>query len=73
MKKLLVLMALLSGCESQLFGTSTWQIAAETHTCTVTQMNKVQAEANWCAANTQYYSTYCYGTAIIRNCDARIK
>lgn len=70
-KTALVACLLLAGCESQVLGQATWQAAIETHTCTVPQMDKVQSEAAWCTANTQYYSTYCYGTAIIRNCEAR--
>lgn len=45
-----------------------WNAAARTHQCTETQMSKAQAEAEWCKKNTDYLSTYCYGTAIIRNC-----
>ena len=64
---------LLAGCESQVLGQTTWQAATETHTCTVEQMDKVQREAEWCSTNTQYFSTYCYGTALIRNCTERTK
>jgi len=45
-----------------------WNSAAKTHRCTEAQMNKAQAEADWCKKNTDYLSTYCYGTAIVRNC-----
>lgn len=31
-------------------------------------MEKAQSEALWCNKNTKYLSTYCYGTAIMRNC-----
>ena len=45
-----------------------WNSAAKTHRCTEAQMSKAQAEADWCKKNTDYLSTYCYGTAILRNC-----
>ena len=45
-----------------------WNSAAKTHRCTEAQMSKAQAEADWCTKNTDYLSTYCYATAIIRNC-----
>ena len=64
---IVILCLLLAGCESQV------QQAIETRTCTTEQMSKVQTEALWCNNNTDYLSTYCYGTAIMRNCEERKK
>ena len=47
---------------------SDWQLAAKTHRCTEEQMNKAQREAKWCNDNTSYFTSYCYGSAILRNC-----
>jgi hypothetical protein len=32
-------------------------------------MDKVEYETSWCVNNTDYISRYCYGTAILRNCE----
>lgn len=47
-----------------------WKEAPEVYTCTDDQMAKAEAEAEWCNENTDYFSTYCYGTSIMRNCEA---
>lgn len=46
-----------------------WESAPLTHVCTDQQMRKAEQEAAWCDENTSYFSTYCYGSAIIRNCE----
>lgn len=63
---LLLLLLLCTGCDSQ---KREWQTAPVDYTCTVEQMVKAQNEADWCVKNTGYYGTYCYGAAIIRNCE----
>jgi hypothetical protein len=49
-----------------------WQDASKYYKCTKEQMEKVEHEAKWCADNTNYISTYCYGSAIMRNCEPNI-
>ncbi len=49
-------------------GYDDWSNATRTHQCTEAQMSKAQSESEWCKENTDYLSTYCYATAIIRNC-----
>lgn len=48
-----------------------WQDAAATHACSVEQTKRVEADTRFCNENTSYFSSYCYGTAILRNCVAR--
>lgn len=36
--------------------------------CTAEQMARVQNESTWCDKNTGYFRSFCYGSAIIRNC-----
>lgn len=79
MKKLLRVAALmagaslftvgLGGCEP--YKQSDWETAPRTHVCTTDQMAKAQSEAAWCNENTMYFKTYCYGSAILRNCAAK--
>lgn len=45
-----------------------WEKAPYTYTCTAEQMSRAQDEAAWCRINTQFSSTYCYGSAILRLC-----
>jgi hypothetical protein len=59
---------MLAGCDVT---PGSWNEAPETHVCSEEQMKKVEAETMWCRINTSYLSEYCYGTAIIRNCEAR--
>lgn len=65
---------LLAGCDYKPFQEppeKPWQLAPVTHVCTAPEMTKAQAEAAWCNANTSYFATYCYGSAILRNCAPR--
>lgn len=62
----LVFVVLLAGCAEPKPGP--WTDAPLTHSCTKEQMEKAQVEAEWCNKNTSYFTTYCYGSAIIRNC-----
>ena len=50
-------------------GPEEWEIASRTYKCTKEQMERVESEAMWCNKKTSYFSTYCYGTAFIRNCE----
>lgn len=47
---------------------SAWETAPVDHTCTAEQMAKAQNESAWCNENTSYLASYCYGSAILRNC-----
>lgn len=48
--------------------TPEWQSAAEKYKCTEPEMNRVHTETKWCIDNTSYFKSYCYGSAIMRNC-----
>lgn len=45
-----------------------WKKAPTEYNCTEEQMDKVQKETIFCNEKTGYVKTYCYGTAIMRNC-----
>ena len=64
---------LLVGCDSNTVAPvkPEWERAIVTYRCTDAQMDRVHTQAEWCNKNTTYYSTYCYGAAIIRNCTKR--
>lgn len=64
---LLLLAVTLAGCADE----PSWTAAPRTHVCNADQMQRVQSEALWCNENTSYLSTYCYSTAILRNCSPR--
>jgi hypothetical protein len=57
---------LLSGCEPA--PRADWELAPKRYACTVEQMKRVETETKFCNENTSYFETYCYGTAIMRNC-----
>ena len=44
------------------------ELAPMEYDCTADQMKRVQEESTWCDKNTGYFRSYCYGSAIIRNC-----
>lgn len=46
-----------------------WRNATRYYKCTKEQMDRVEHEANWCRTNAGYGKAYCYGSAIIRNCE----
>lgn len=54
----------LSGCSDQ----PEWKIAPAIHHCSDEQVQRVEEEAEWCIENTDYLSTFCYGSAFMRNC-----
>lgn len=56
----------IGGCD---VGKPEWETALSTYKCAADQMAKAESEAHWCSANTGYTSTFCYGSAIIRNCE----
>lgn len=62
---------LLAGCEigSATPDSTAWQDAAETHTCTIEAQARVERDALLCNINAAYTRAYCYGAAIVRNCD----
>jgi hypothetical protein len=57
---------LLPGCER-----GDWQVAPRQYSCATEQMKKVEIETTFCIAKTDYTSAYCYGSAIIRNCEKK--
>ena len=68
--KYLFIVLLLAGCDSNTKPPekADWQQAPTAYQCTDVQILRVHTQAEWCTKNTSYYSTYCYGTAFIRNC-----
>lgn len=50
-----------------------WKIAPKVYKCTKEQMERVEHETKWCDDNTDYFRSYCYGTAFIRNCTKEVK
>lgn len=42
--------------------------ALKDYTCTADEMRRVESESVFCNKNTSFFSDYCYGSAIIRNC-----
>ena len=68
MKLLPMLIFILMGCDNKPTEKPEWEKAVTTYRCNDEQMARVHAQAEWCDKNTTYYSTYCYGTALIRNC-----
>lgn len=65
-----MLCAALAGCDDGFIQTprEEWQTAPAEYSCTVEQMKLVESQAAWCDENTSFFSSYCYGTAFIRNC-----
>lgn len=59
---------LCSSCDTAERSKAEWESAPREYTCTEEQMTRVQSEAGWCNENTSYFSSFCYGSAIIRNC-----
>jgi len=46
-----------------------WERAPREYTCSLEDQARVERETLFCKTNTGYRSVYCYGTAIMRNCD----
>lgn len=73
----LVPMIFLAGCiskEEQAVYDRQGQIddAPRNYVCTVEEMDRVQKEAKFCSDYGGYFDSYCYSSAIIRNCTRRI-
>lgn len=49
-----------------------WREATMTHRCTEEQNRRVESEHLFCKNNTSYFSSYCYGAAIMRNCTPKV-
>jgi len=58
------LTALVAACEYQ----TSPRNAPQRYSCTVEQMARVEHETSWCSENTDYFKSWCYGSAIMRNC-----
>lgn len=62
-----LILVLLAGC-TQVKTSAEWETAPAEYSCTEQQSVMVQKESTYCIKETNYLSTYCYGTAFIRNC-----
>jgi hypothetical protein len=68
----LLIVALLTGCVSEAEKQAgAWREAPYEYVCTGVQMARVQRETLFCKENTGFYPSYCYGSAIMRNCTHR--
>lgn len=65
----ILLVTLLAGCSVSSPATPEWNSAPIRYRCSREQMEKAEAEADWCITKTGYFSDFCYGTSIIRNCE----
>ena len=74
MRYLIILFLLTIGCNLDApQPEEDWRLAPKTYTCTKEQMDKVEHESEWCDNNTTYVQSFCYGSAIIRNCTKMTK
>lgn len=62
---------LLPGCSG--YETEEWKLAPSQRQCTEQEMARVERETSWCSENAGYIRSYCYGTAILRNCSALVE
>lgn len=62
---------LLIGCNSEggVGKLADWVEAPKTHKCSVEQHATVERETLFCVTNSGNHRRFCYGTAIMRNCD----
>jgi hypothetical protein len=66
---LITLAIILSGCaDSSDHKKAVYGDALKTHRCTPEQFKSVEDETHFCVEETSYYSSYCFATAIMRNC-----
>lgn len=64
----LLLLLLVASCNSpDLPPNSAWQDAPETHACSRSQIDLVEAEFKVCN-KTSFLSSYCYGAAVLKYC-----
>lgn len=48
-----------------------WEEAPTTYHCTDEQQKRVESDTLFCKQNTSYFSSYCFGSAIMRNCNPK--
>jgi len=65
--KPIVLLAVLCLCGCAQQSTPSWDAAPLEYRCTMEQAKQVDFETATCD-RTQFFSDYCYGTALMRNC-----
>lgn len=46
-------------------------IRIEDFKCSVEQIKRVEKETEFCNKNTSYFGSYCYSSAMLRNCDKK--
>jgi len=61
----MMFIALLTGCNQE---NADWRNAMIDRKCSVEQFEVVEKEANYCNATTDYFGSFCLGTAMIRHC-----
>lgn len=49
-----------------------WEDATTTYQCDDAQQKRVESDTLFCKENTSYFSSYCYGSAIMRNCTPKV-
>lgn len=49
-----------------------WEDATTTYRCTDEQQKRVESDTLFCKNNTSYFSSYCFGSAIMRNCTPKV-
>lgn len=49
-----------------------WEDAMTDYRCTDEQQKRVESDTLFCKANTSYFSSYCFGSAIMRNCTPKV-
>lgn len=59
----LVIIVLLFGCDKV-----GWEGVPARYVCTEQQMARVEKETVFCTQNTSFFKSYCYTSAIERNC-----
>lgn len=65
----MLVVVLISGCKVGVGQKPKWKSAPLEYNCSIDDMTKVEREAKFCIENTAFFDTYCYGSAIIRNCE----
>lgn len=45
-----------------------WRDAVTDYQCTDAQQKRVESDTLFCKQNTSYFSSFCFGSAIMRNC-----
>jgi hypothetical protein len=66
MKEILLLILVLTLCACE-----DWNDNPKNHTCNEQQMARVEKETKFCVTNTSFVNSYCYCTAIGRNCQKK--